>query len=190
MTRRVSEMEEQIDNYEQYSKVDNLIITGLQVLRPYNATSLLINEQNKNQVDDEGNEEWTTRDKDIMSKNFIEFAKDKLEVEITRHDIVDIHTLPRERNKLDTCIVRFANRIAREKVIKNRNKLWTSSRNAKKIYINEHLTKKNGEIAKEARQMRKDGRILGTWTKNCKIFVKKLDESVTRVLTRADLRDV
>ena len=116
-----------------------------------------------------------------MLTNFVQFANEKLEVDIRKHDILDIHTLPKGKNTMDTCIVRFANRIAREKVIRSKNKLKTTSRSSNKIYINEHLTRKNSEIARAARILRKDGKILGTWTKNCKILIKKLDESVIKV---------
>ena len=142
-------------------------------------------------MDDEGKEEWSGRDKDIMTDNFITFAKDKLDVVIKRHDISDIHTLPRHQDKkIETCIVRFANRTVRDKVIRNRAKPRVTSKSANKIYINEHLTKRNGQIAKQARLMQKNGDILGTWTKNCRIYIKKLDERVVRIQSMADLDDI
>ena len=190
VSARVDQLDIVVDNYEQYSKIDNLIISGLQVLRPYNATSLLVSDQNRAEVDNEGKEEWSPRDKDIMLDNFIRFSKDKLDVMINRHDISDIHTLPRGSEKMDTCIVRFTNRVVRDKIMRNRKKLKTISSSSNKIYINEHLTKRNGEIAKAARLMRRNGSILGTWTKNCRIYVKKLDERVTKVQTMADLRQL
>ena len=187
MKKRMAQMEDTMDNYEQYSKLDNLIVTGLKVLRPYNATALLVNENNEPETDEDGKEQWSARDKDIMLDNFVQFANEKLEVNIRRQDILDIHTLPKGKNTTDTCIVRFANRIAREKVIRSKNKLKSTSRTSNKIYINEHLTRKNSEIARAARLLRKDGKILGTWTKNCKILIKKLDERVIKVHNMAAL---
>ena len=187
LKNRLSSMEETVDNYEQYSKLDNVIISGLRVFRPYNATALLTNEQNQPELDDEGKEQWAAKDKEIMMNNLIQFAKDKLNFELKSHDIIDIHTLPRGEGKVDTCIVRFANRIAREKVMRNKFRLKTTSQHSKKIYINEHLTKKNSEIARAARLMKKDGKILGTWTKNCRIMIKKLDERVIKVQNMGEL---
>lgn len=184
---RVIEIENTLEDFEQNSKVDNLVVTGLKIVRPYNATALLVNDQNRQEVDDEGKEQWSARDKDIMLDNFIKFSKDKLEIDINRQDIADIHTLPRKDRTMDTCIVRFANRISREKVIRNRHKLKTTSRNAHKIYINEHLSRKNAQIAKEARALRKEGKIIGTWTKNCRVLVKKLDETIIKVNSLAIL---
>lgn len=40
------------------------------------------------------------------------------------------------------------------------------------MYINEHLTKRNGEIARRARILRKQGKIQSTWTASCKVFIK------------------
>lgn len=44
----------------------------------------------------------------------------------------------------------------------------------KKIYINEHLTKKNGAIAKRARDLKKAGKIAKTRVRDCKVFIKDL----------------
>ena len=188
LTNRVNKIDDQMDSFEQYSKIDNLIITGLKVFRPYNATALLVGDQQRREMDDEGKEEWNGRDKDILTENFIRFAKDKLDVTIDSHDISDIHTLPKNHEKkTDTCIVRFTNRTVRDKIIRNRSKLKTTSRSAPKIYINEHLTKRNGQIAKQARLMQKNGDLLGTWTKNCRIYVKKLDERITRIQSLSEL---
>ena len=186
INKRVTNIEDIIDQHEQYSKLDNLVVTGLQILRPYNATA----NGNNTEVDDDGNEQWSARDKDIMIDNFAKFAKDKLQVDINYHDITDIHTLPKGRNKSETCIIRFSNRIVREKIIKNRKKLATKSRNAHKIYINEHLTKRNAAIAREARIMRTDGKIQGTWTNNCRIFVKLHDDKVIKIHTMKDLHNL
>ena len=53
------------------------------------------------------------------------------------------------------------------------------------MYINEHLTKKNMTIAATARRLRKEKKILNTWSKNCKIFVKinQNGQLTTRVIT-------
>lgn len=41
-----------------------------------------------------------------------------------------------------------------------------------KVYLNEHLTKKNADIAKDARLLRKNEKIQSTWTRNCKVWIK------------------
>ena len=40
------------------------------------------------------------------------------------------------------------------------------------MFINEHLTKKNGEIAQKARLLRGQGKISTMWTRDCKVSIK------------------
>ena len=42
------------------------------------------------------------------------------------------------------------------------------------VFINEHLTKRNGEIAQKARLLRRQGKISTTWTRDCKVFIKTI----------------
>ena len=74
------------------------------------------------------------------------------------------------RDKSDNIIVRFVNKKSKIKVLKNVRKLKGTN-----VYINEHLTKKNGKIAKKARLLRREGKISNTWTRDCKVFVKTID---------------
>ena len=62
-----------------------------------------------------------------------------------------------------------------------KNVLNPNTENKPRIYINEHLTKKNANIARQARVLRKDGKIKSMWTRNCKIFIKTLDDDTRRV---------
>jgi hypothetical protein len=60
------------------------------------------------------------------------------------------------------------------------------------VYLNDHLTPKNAELARKARLLRKDEVIEGTWTKNCNIFVKTKgltpeDQKVFMIKEEADL---
>ena len=40
------------------------------------------------------------------------------------------------------------------------------------IYINEHPTPKNNEIAKKVRLLRKQSKISRVWIRDCKVFIK------------------
>ena len=54
------------------------------------------------------------------------------------------------------------------------------------IYINEHLTPRNNEIAKKARLLRKQGKISRAWIRDCKVFIKTngIPEVANRVIIR------
>lgn len=66
-----------------------------------------------------------------------------------------------------TIVVQFSNRKHKVEVLKQARKLKGTG-----VYINEHLTKKNAEIARQSRILRKEKKIQSTWTKNGKVFVK------------------
>ena len=43
---------------------------------------------------------------------------------------------------------------------------------SQKVYINEHLTQKNGEIAAHARKLKKQNKIAATFVRNCSVQIK------------------
>ena len=51
--------------------------------------------------------------------------------------------------------------------MKNARKLKGSN-----VYINEHLTKRNSDLAYKARKYKKMGLITSTWTYNCVVMIK------------------
>lgn len=60
------------------------------------------------------------------------------------------------------------------------------------VYVNEHLTKRNAEIAREARILKKKNKIQATWTRDCKILIKLNGASLeeTKVITVRNLSDL
>ena len=59
------------------------------------------------------------------------------------------------------------------------------------IFINEHLTQYNAAIARKARTMKKQGKLVATWTRNCKIYVKiERSSEQTQVLTIKTLKEL
>ena len=63
--------------------------------------------------------------------------------------------------------MRFVNRKHKTALLKQGRKLKGTN-----VFINEHLTKRNADIARKARFMKKQGKIQHTWTSNCKVFIK------------------
>ena len=66
-------------------------------------------------------------------------------------------------------VIRFTNRKIKNNILRHGSD-WKGS----SVYINEYLTSKNSKITATARQSRKDKRILNSWTKNCKVFIKMI----------------
>ena len=185
---------DKVNDLEQYSKRDNLLISGMRFIAPYSAAV----------YGGAGNEHNATesnilpRDRDIMAQNFVSFVRDNLKVEICVGDITDIHTMfdpdkaartkTRTNNKPKPVltIVRFNNRRAREKILRARKTLKNTN-NA--VYINEHLTKMNADLFRAAREAFNDKKLLGTWTMNGRVFIKKHDGRVSVVTSQAQLKD-
>jgi hypothetical protein len=56
------------------------------------------------------------------------------------------------------------------------------------VYMNEHLTKRNADLARTARQLKKDGKIFNTWTRDCKVFIRETPKGKSRIVrSGADL---
>lgn len=67
----------------------------------------------------------------------------------------------------DLMICDIVNRKHKTAVLKQGRKL-----KGENVFINEHLTKHNADIARKARYLRKQRKIQNTWTTNSKIFIK------------------
>lgn len=59
------------------------------------------------------------------------------------------------------------------------------------VYLKEHLTKRNADVARKARFLRKQRKIQSTWTANCKIFIKlKGTPEEAKVLVIRDIEEL
>lgn len=59
------------------------------------------------------------------------------------------------------------------------------------MYINEHLTKKNADIVRQAHFLRKLNKIQSTWTSNCKVFIKlNGSQEAAKVLIIKDIQEL
>lgn len=111
--------------------------------------------------------ELTEPDQDSIEQQVTAFFNSK-GISVNNNDIEACHPLP-QRNKADkpVIIIRFTNRKHKNVLLRQGRKLKGSG-----VYVNEHLTKKNGDIARKARFLRKQGKIQSTWTANCKVCIK------------------
>ena len=140
------------------SNIKNIIISGLKT----NQT-----QWNRHLFPKKGStgENAPEEDKQSLERQVIGYLNKMLDQDIVSNDILACHTLRnRMRDKSDNTIVRFVNKKLKMKVLKNVRKLKGSN-----VYINEHLTKKNGEIVQKARLLRRQGKISNTWTRDCKV---------------------
>ncbi len=156
--KTINDLERRIDDLEQYSRMEDVIISGLEVKpRSYAKAAT----EGRHVGEDAGIE-----DRQSLEMQVVKFLESK-NIHMHPHSISACHTLPRKDCKSKPAvIVRFVNRKHKTELLMQGKKLKGSD-----VYLNEHLTKKNAEIAREARNLRKNNKIQATWTRNCKVLI-------------------
>jgi len=155
--RRLVYLENRVADLEQYTRINDVVITGLRIKPRSYARAVT--------PDNVGE----PREQDVSSveQQVVTFLQSK-GIEMGCDHIEACHLLPR-RNDSDkpAIIMRLCNRKHKTALLKQGRMLKGSN-----VYINEHLTKRNADIASKARFLRKAKKIQNTWTTNCKIFIK------------------
>ena len=112
----------------------------------------------------------------MMKKTFISFAEETLKVSVDEIEITAIHELPKRKDGSTPVIVQFLSADKKKQIMRHRKKPKGSD-----IFLNDHFTHKNKELFAEARRLKKEGHIFGTWTMNYNMLVNK-NEHVTKVM--------
>lgn len=155
--RRLAHLESRVAELEQYTRINDVIVTGLQI-KPWSYARAVTN--------DSGGEP-SEQDCSSVEQQVAAFLQSK-GIELDCRNIEACHPLPRKDDSEKRAIImRFVNRKHKTALLKQGRKLRGTN-----VYINEHLTKQNADIARKARLMKKQGKIQHTWTSNCKIFIK------------------
>lgn len=157
--KTIVELERRVHDLEQYTRMEDVIISGLNIKpRSYARAAA---------VGADVSEDAPKEDQETLEMQVIQFFKSK-NIALDANGISACHTLPRKDPKFKPAIiVRFANRKHKVELLMQGKKLKGSE-----VYLNEHLTKKNAEIAREARNLRKSDKINATWTRNCKVMIR------------------
>ena len=163
--RRIVALESSNADPAQYSRIDDVIITGLKTRhRSYAGAAAAANSGGVSlSPSDEETESLETQ--------VLHFFASR-DIHVQSHNISACHPLPRKVTETNiqqppAIIIRFVNRKHKIELMKQGRKLQKTG-----VYINEHLTKKNADIAKEARNLRKDEKIKSTWSRNCRVFIR------------------
>ncbi|CAL9695121.1 unnamed protein product [Knipowitschia caucasica] len=176
--KTITELEKRVDQLEQYTRMDDVIITGLSV-KPRSYAKAAAGGRNVSADAD-------TEDLQTLERQVVSFLREK-DIHVNAENIAACHTLPRRDAGKPAIIMRFANRKHKVDLLRQGKKLKGSA-----VYINEHLTKKTAEMAREARFLRKNDKIRATWTRNCKVFIqlKGNTPEQARVMMVRDLHDL
>lgn len=149
-----------INHLENFTRLDNLIITGLPLIDYSDAASTSANVETSASTE----------------RAVLNFFNTILNVPVESKDISIAHRLKSTAaQSLPNIIVRFSNRKARNDVYAARRRLQRSERrhDEQTIYINEDLTKETASIFKQAREMVRRKTLHRCWTGGGFVYVKK-----------------
>lgn len=133
-----------------------------------------------------GGDEPPVEELQTLERQVVEFFASK-KLPLHSNNIAACYTLPRKNAKAPPAIVvRFVNRKHKSDLLRQSRQLRGSG-----VYLNEHLTKKNADIARQARILRKEKKIQATWTRNCKVMIKlNGTPEEAKVITIKDLEEL
>lgn len=156
---KIDQLENRLSDLEQYTRLNDVIITGLPTKpRSYAGAA-------RSGVVTRGSE--PSDQEDTVQQQVIEFLQKK-HISINENDIEACHPLSqKDKSRPAVIIMRFANRKFKTNLLRQGRMLKGSN-----VYLNEHLTKTNADIAKRARFLRREEKIQATWSSNCKIYIK------------------
>lgn len=154
-------LESRVAELEQYTRINDVIITGIKI-KPRSYARALTPDNNGGEPG-----EMEAISTELQVTEFLQAKGIKLDC----GNIEACHPLPRRNTRdnpgLSAVILRFFNRKAKTALLKQGRKLRGTD-----VFINEHLSRQNADIARKARQLKKQKKIQSTWTANCKIFIK------------------
>lgn len=156
---KINDLERRIEDLEQYTRMEDVIIIGQDTThRSYASTTT---------GKSKDGEDAPTEELQALERQVMKFLESK-DINIHPNSVAACHTLPRLNSKTKPAIVvRFVNRKHKIDLLRQAKYLKGTG-----VYINEHLTKKNAEIARQARFLRKLNKIQATWTSNCKVMIR------------------
>lgn len=156
----ISKLELKVDDLEQYSRADNLVITGIRVKEQSFAKVAAA-------TDTSNHEAAAPQELDFVENQVLEFFTKK-DIAIPKESISACHVLGGARKDgMKNIVIRFNSRKPKEAILRQWEKLSGTN-----VYVNEHLTPRNGRLAKIARMMKKEKRIQKTWTRNGRVYIK------------------
>lgn len=153
-------LERCVDELKQYTRMEDVIVSGLNIRHRSYARATA-------GAGDGDGEDDTPGEMFSLEQQVLHFFASK-DIKIESDAIAACLALPKKDNKTKPAIIiRFVNRKDKSELLRQGKKLRGTD-----VYINEHLTKRNADIARRARMLRKQNKIQATWTRNCKVWIK------------------
>ncbi|XP_061187086.1 uncharacterized protein LOC133195245 [Saccostrea echinata] len=163
---RVSELENRVDDLEQYSRKTCLKFTGIPEMSDENTNNVILN----------------TINKCVLNEG---------QISLNVNAISTSHRLgPPRQDRPRDIIVRFVRYSDKVLVYNNKSNLkgWNDNpTNGYKIYINEALTRRRSMLFAKTREAVRNHRVKGCWTYDGKIYIKKNNDKKAVIKNITDL---
>ncbi len=142
-TKRIAFLENQLVDLEQYTRINDIIVAGLQI-KPWSYARAVTREVGDKQSEDNAN---------MVEQQVTAFLHSK-GIEVNKENIEACHPVPQKNNTgKPAVIIRFANRKHKMELVKQGRKLKGSD-----VYLNEHLTKKKWRHSKKGKTPEETGK--------------------------------
>ena len=170
----------EVRNLEQYSRRDNLVISGLPATFAETAATT-----DESSSDSQGS----------TVQKVLDLCNSSLGLQLSPDDISSAHRLKSSRNHEASLLVlvRFTRRSTPDDVFRSRFKLKdenSGKRPCDRIYINENLIDFNYRLLGAAKQHVKYKSIESVFTSNCRIKIKCLDDSYHFIKSASDIASI
>ena len=168
----IKQLEARVEDLDQQTRLNEVIITGIKI-KPRSYAKALTNGRAGEHESGQDEEDIKTVEKQVA--DFME-SKD---IEMDFNNVEYCHLMPWKGASGGKVVkLRFTNRKHKIALLKQGPKLKGTM-----VFFNENLTKKNAEMAKKARELKKAGKIKSTWTANCKILIRTNGETPEEMKT-------
>ncbi len=171
-------MATRVNQLEQTARGNNIIITGI-------AESFAERADENAAVQDGATPQQASREDTINS--VCKVIHDACNVDVTPNDLRSAHRLRSKRPGPRPILVTFNSLSLRTSVVNARRPKQQLKFRGSNIYINDHLTKLNADLAHNARQLVKSRDSYSTWVREGQVFVKwSQDSRPTHIQRMAD----
>jgi len=166
-----------VDDLENYTRLDNLIVHGLPELMEPTTHST------------------SPRSDESTTKLILDLCHNRLGLDLTESEISIAHRIfTMDKDNPRPILVRFTSRRARNLVFMARKSLRLSSSPpmSMPVYINEHLTKHNAHIYSHARKLVREKKLHSTWTSGGITYIRRtsaLEDKALRIRLMEDLME-
>lgn len=147
--RSIVELERRMDEQEQYSRMNDVVIISIKI-KPRSYARVVA-------ADSGEPSEQETRSVEQQVASYLQSKGIEMDLE----HIEACHPLPTRNERPPAVMIRFVNRKNKMALLKQGHKLKGMD-----IFMNDHLTRKNADIAKKARILKKQRKIQHTWVTN------------------------